>query len=93
MSNSSSTDGDQDMSTSSSTDIDQDAFVKSELSKFIMKHTGLDALSSIDEIVLSYIIGALETLGSADSPEDVFDVDEFTEMMTAYIPAFLNIQR
>ncbi|GFQ97095.1 CUE domain-containing protein 2 [Trichonephila clavata] len=56
-----------------------------------MEHTGLDALSSIDEIVLSYIIGVLETLGCADSPEDVFDVDEFAEMMTAYIPAFSNI--
>ncbi|CAL1274527.1 unnamed protein product [Larinioides sclopetarius] len=79
------------MSNSSSTDADQDAFVKSELSKFIMEHTGLDALSSIDEIVLSYIIGVLESLGSAYSPDDVFDVDEFAEMMTAYLPAFSNI--
>ncbi|GBL72749.1 hypothetical protein AVEN_127976-1 [Araneus ventricosus] len=79
------------MSNSSSTDADQDAFVKSELSKFIMEHTGLDALSSIDEIVLSYIIGVLESLGSANSPDDVFDVDEFAEMMTAYLPAFSNI--
>ncbi|PRD28385.1 UNVERIFIED_CONTAM: Cuedc2 [Trichonephila clavipes] len=81
------------MSNSSSTDVDQDALVKSELSKFIMEHTGLDALSSIDEIVLSYIIGVLETLGCANSPEDVFDVDEFAEMMTAYIPDFSNIRR
>ncbi|KAG8190958.1 hypothetical protein JTE90_010822 [Oedothorax gibbosus] len=79
------------MSEHDSPEKNQDAFVKSELSRFIMEHTGSDTLSSIDEIVLSYIIGVLESLGSADVPEDVFDVDEFAEMMTAYIPAFSNI--
>ncbi|GFU48502.1 hypothetical protein NPIL_182542 [Nephila pilipes] len=36
------------MSNSSSTDVDQDALVKSELSKFMKEHTGLDALSILE---------------------------------------------
>lgn len=47
--------------------------------------------SSVDEIVMSYIIGVLESLESANEPEDAFDVIEFAEMMSAYIPAFSTI--
>ncbi|XP_015928016.1 CUE domain-containing protein 2-A isoform X2 [Parasteatoda tepidariorum] len=69
----------------------KDEFVKAELSKFVKTHIGLDVLSSIDEIVLSYIIGILESLDSVSSSDDAFDVEEFIEMMCAYIPAFSDI--
>lgn len=39
---------------------------------------------------MSYIIGVLESLDGANEP-DVFDVNEFAEMMSAYIPAFSTI--
>ena len=49
--------------------------------------------SAIDEIVLSYIVGCLEELGSENAAEDAFDVDDFSEMMEAYLPGFTNIGR
>lgn len=79
------------MSRSLSPASDKDTLVKTELCKFILKNTGLDALNSVDEIVMSYIIGVLESLESSNEPEDVFDVNEFVEMMSAYIPAFSTI--
>jgi len=50
-------------------------------------------VSSIDDIVLSYMVSILEELGgnygerSVDA-DDPFDVDQFTEMMEAYLPGF-----
>ncbi len=49
--------------------------------------------SAIDEIVLGYMVSCLEELGSNGVVEDVFDVDDFTEMMEAYLPGFANITR
>lgn len=46
--------------------------------------------SSVDEIVMSYIIGVLESLEGPNEQEE-FDVNEFAEMMSAYIPAFSTI--
>ena len=43
----------------------------------------------IDDIVLNYIVGILEDLGT----EDCFDVDDFVEMMDAYIPGFTDINK
>lgn len=40
---------------------------------------------------MSYIIGVLESLESPNEQEDSFDVNEFAEMMSAYIPAFSTI--
>jgi hypothetical protein len=48
--------------------------------------------SSIDDIVLNYMISILEDLGSPDATEESFDVDSFSEMMDAYLPGFCNIQ-
>ncbi|XP_054709249.1 CUE domain-containing protein 2-like [Uloborus diversus] len=79
------------MSSSETSNFDQDTFVKAELNRFILDHTGIDSYNSIDEIVLSYIVGVLENVGSAYSPEDAFDVIEFSEVMSAYIPPFSNI--
>lgn len=48
--------------------------------------------SYIDEIVLSYVVSILEELGT-DFPgqEDVFDVESFSEMLSAYFPDFASI--
>ncbi|XP_076370233.1 CUE domain-containing protein 2-like isoform X2 [Tachypleus tridentatus] len=70
----------------------RDNFVKSKLVTFIENHTGEDASEVIDEIVLSYVMSLLETLGNVDEVDDAFDVDMFTEMMAAYIPAFSTIK-
>lgn len=43
---------------------------------------------AIDEIVLSYMISILEELGNNAADDDIFDVDQFTEMMEAYLPGF-----
>lgn len=50
--------------------------------------------SSVDEIILSYVVTVLENLASEISMgplEDVFDVEEFCEMLTAYFPEFSSI--
>ena len=51
----------------------------------------LDIFSYVDEIVLSYVVSILEELGSESSQEDVFDVESFSEMLTAYFPEFASI--
>lgn len=56
-------------------------------------YTYLIFYSAIDEIVLSYVISILEDLGDDKNAEDNIDVDQFTEMMDAYIPGFCNINR
>lgn len=46
----------------------------------------------MDEIVLSYVVSILEELGSDSSGvEDLFDVESFSEMLTAYFPEFSTI--
>ena len=47
--------------------------------------------SSIDEIVLSYVVSILEDLGTETSVEEAFDVEGFCEMMAAYFPEFSTI--
>ena len=49
--------------------------------------------SDIDDIVLSYIISILEDLGDDGNAEENIDVDQFVEMMDAYIPGFATIER
>lgn len=46
--------------------------------------------SSIDEIVLNYVVSILEELGEENSGEveDAFDAEGFCEMMAAYVPEF-----
>ena len=46
--------------------------------------------SDVDEIVLSYISEVLGDLGEGD--EGSFDVDQFSEMVSAYVPEFSTIQ-
>lgn len=48
--------------------------------------------SHVDEIVLSYVVSSLEELGSEwQGQEDLFDVEAFSEMLTAYFPEFATI--
>lgn len=49
--------------------------------------------STLDEVLLSYITGVLEDLGSQESVEENFDVEVFVEMLEAYIPGFAEIDR
>ncbi len=46
--------------------------------------------SSIDDVILGYLVDVLSTLGEEDSS---FDVDQFVEMMTAYIPDISSVDR
>ena len=49
--------------------------------------------STLDDVLLSYITGVLEDLGSQESVEENFDVEVFAEMLEAYIPGFAEIDR
>lgn len=49
--------------------------------------------STLDDVLLSYITGVLEDLGSQQSVEENFDVEDFAEMLEAYIPGFAEIDR
>lgn len=50
-------------------------------------------ISTLDDVLLSYITGVLEDLGSQESEEENFDVEVFVEMLEAYIPGFSDIDR
>ncbi|RXM34286.1 CUE domain-containing protein 2 [Acipenser ruthenus] len=52
---------------------------------------GCKADNTLDEVVLSYITGVLEDLGSQDCVEENFDVEMFVEMLEAYVPGFAGI--
>jgi len=43
----------------------------------------------VDDIVLGYIASVLEKLGE----DQEFDVDDFAEIMAAYIPGFDTVSR
>lgn len=45
----------------------------------------------MDEIVLSYVVSILEELGTETLFEDIFDVESFSEMLTAYFPDFVSV--
>lgn len=49
------------------------------------------SLSTLDDVLLSYITSVLEDLGSQASTEENFDVEMFVEMLEAYIPGFSKI--
>ncbi|XP_006812547.1 CUE domain-containing protein 2-A-like [Saccoglossus kowalevskii] len=67
--------------------MDKEEIVRNALSEFLQSNSGATSISTIDDIVLSYLVSVLEDLDT----EDEFDVDEFTEMMEAYIPGFADI--
>lgn len=70
---------------------EQEAIVKESLLKFLQDNFPQSKLSHIDEIVLSYVVSILEELGSEWGQEELFDVESFSEMLTAYFPDFESI--
>jgi len=47
----------------------------------------------VDDVVLQYMVSILEELGNSAVSEDLFDVEQFTEMMEAYLPGFQAVDR
>lgn len=48
-------------------------------------------IRAVDDVVLDYVISILEDLGEEANGEDNIDIDQFTEMLEAYIPGFASI--
>ena len=47
----------------------------------------------MDDVVLQYMVSILEELGNSAASDDLFDVEQFTEMMEAYLPGFQAVDR
>ncbi|XP_008319996.1 CUE domain-containing protein 2 [Cynoglossus semilaevis] len=65
--------------------------IHSAMHEFIHAYIPDADLSALDDVLLSYITGVLEDLGSPHSVEENFDVEVFAEMLEAYIPGFAEI--
>uniref|UniRef100_A0A3P9PVE4 CUE domain containing 2 n=1 Tax=Poecilia reticulata TaxID=8081 RepID=A0A3P9PVE4_POERE len=70
--------------------MDLHKIIHSALHEFIQTYIP-DADLTLDDVLLSYITGVLEDLGSQQSVEENFDVEVFGEMLEAYIPGFAEI--
>ena len=61
--------------------------------KLIAVHS--ECFSFLDEIVLNYVAGIADDISLLDADgieeDDSFDVEEFMEMMDAYLPGFAQI--
>uniref|UniRef100_A0A3Q3WFP4 CUE domain containing 2 n=1 Tax=Mola mola TaxID=94237 RepID=A0A3Q3WFP4_MOLML len=71
--------------------MDLNKIIHSALYEFIHSYIPDADLSTLDDVLLSYITGVLEDLGSQQSVEENFDVEVFAEMLEAYIPGFAEI--
>ncbi|XP_062851308.1 CUE domain-containing protein 2 [Trichomycterus rosablanca] len=71
--------------------MDLQKIIHNALHDFVLSHIPDADLSTLDDVLLSYITGVLEDLGSQASVEENFDVEMFVEMLEAYIPGFSNI--
>lgn len=71
--------------------MDLHKIIHNDLHEFIQKYIPDADLSTLDDVLLSYITGVLEDLGSQQSVEENFDVEVFGEMLEAYIPGFAEI--
>jgi len=49
--------------------------------------------SDVDDVVLEYMVSILQELEDSAASADLFDVEEFTEMMEAYLPGFQAVDR
>lgn len=68
-----------------------DAFAKDALKKFVFEHSNCD-FSLVDDIIITYMASVLKSLGENPTEfEPSFDVEEFTEMMAAFLPGFDSI--
>ncbi|PFX28090.1 CUE domain-containing protein 2 [Stylophora pistillata] len=63
--------------------------VRDGLIQFLEQKVPAETLNCVDDIVLCYIVNVLEQLGE----DEEFDVDEFAEIMAAYIPGFDAVNR
>lgn len=68
--------------------LDTNERVKSSLFAFLQSHLKELKEEEIDDIVLAYVVNILEDVASStrDEEGDAFDVTEFCEMLTAYLP-------
>ncbi|XP_058507527.1 CUE domain-containing protein 2 [Solea solea] len=71
--------------------MDLHKIIHSAMHDFIHTYIPDADLSALDDVLLSYITGVLEDLGSPHSVEENFDVEVFAEMLEAYIPGFAEI--
>ncbi|XP_061083747.1 CUE domain-containing protein 2 [Conger conger] len=71
--------------------MDLHKIIQDALYEFIQSYIPNADLSTLDDVILSYMTGVLEDLGSQDSVEENFDVEVFVEMLEAYIPGFAEI--
>ncbi|XP_031697908.1 CUE domain-containing protein 2 [Anarrhichthys ocellatus] len=71
--------------------MDLHKIIHSALQEFIQAYIPDADLSTLDDVLLSYITGVLEDLGSQQSVEENFDVEVCAEMLEAYIPGFAEI--
>ncbi|XP_066549937.1 CUE domain-containing protein 2 isoform X2 [Amia ocellicauda] len=71
--------------------MEHNKIIQDALYEFIRLHIPNPDLSTLDEVILSYITGVLEDLGSQESVEENFDVEVFVEMLEAYIPGCAEI--
>uniref|UniRef100_A0A4W5RWZ1 CUE domain containing 2 n=1 Tax=Hucho hucho TaxID=62062 RepID=A0A4W5RWZ1_9TELE len=71
--------------------MDLHKIIHDTLQEFIQTCIPEADLSSLDDVLLPYITGVLEDLGSQESVEENFDVEVFVEMLEAYIPGFAEI--
>ncbi|XP_022111532.1 CUE domain-containing protein 2-like [Acanthaster planci] len=68
--------------------MERKGIVTSALDTFLKIHLPQSSIGAIDDdIVLNYLVGVLKEVGN----EDEFDVEDFAEMMEAYIPSFRDI--
>ncbi|KAE8280675.1 CUE domain-containing protein 2 [Larimichthys crocea] len=72
--------------------MDLHKIIHNALHEFIQTYIPDADLSTLDDVLLSYITGVLEDLGSQQSVEENFDVEVFAEMLEAYIPGFAEIE-
>ena len=67
--------------------------VSKRLRSFIDSHLSRECGEvEIDDVLVSYIAGILDGVSQAESGDD-FDVDEFADVMSAYVPGFEAINR
>nr|XP_046257795.1 CUE domain-containing protein 2 [Scatophagus argus]XP_046257796.1 CUE domain-containing protein 2 [Scatophagus argus]XP_046257797.1 CUE domain-containing protein 2 [Scatophagus argus] len=71
--------------------MDLHKIIHNALYEFIRTYIPDADLSTLDDVLLSYITGVLEDLGSQQSVEENFDVEVFAEMLEAYVPGFAEI--
>lgn len=53
----------------------------------------MKCFSDVDDVVLQYMVSILEELGNSAASEDLFAIEQFTEMMEAYLPGFQAVDR